>query len=312
PSSRRSPGSPPAKRRSRLSSRRACAAWSTRSRTSTTCKTSIRRRCSTEDPRHRPGPAHHRLRRDREERPGPALHHQRLRQIGQWRSRHAVEGPARRAARGDRAAWSAGGRGREGFRERESTVHAAPGPGARHGNLRRRDRGPAGVGVHRAAGEAVGRRQRPRSEGAGAAHGATAARAAGRAFAGRGRRACLRHLPRAWRAIGAPRDARPAHAQGQADLIGRLTGRLAAKHPPQVLVDVGGVAYELDVPMSTFYALPANGETVSLLTHLVVREDAHNLYGFATLEERSAFRQLIRISGIGARTALAVLSGMSV
>ncbi len=79
-----------------------------------------------------------------------------------------------------------------------------------------------------------------------------------------------------------------------------------------MLVDVGGVAYELDVPMSTFYALPANGETVSLLTHLVVREDAHNLYGFATGEERSVFRQLIRISGVGARTALAVLSGMSV
>ena len=79
-----------------------------------------------------------------------------------------------------------------------------------------------------------------------------------------------------------------------------------------MLVDVGGVAYEIDVPMSTFYALPANGETVSLFTHLVVREDAHNLYGFATGEERSAFRQLIRISGIGARTALAVLSGMSV
>ena len=95
-------------------------------------------------------------------------------------------------------------------------------------------------------------------------------------------------------------------------MIGRLTGRLAAKHPPQVLVDVGGVAYELDVPMSTFYALPANGEPVTLFTHLVVREDAHSLYGFATLEERSAFRQLIRISGIGARTALAVLSGMSV
>jgi Holliday junction DNA helicase RuvA len=79
-----------------------------------------------------------------------------------------------------------------------------------------------------------------------------------------------------------------------------------------VLVDVAGVAYELDVPMSTFYSLPANGETVSLFTHLVVREDAHNLYGFATGEERAAFRQLIRISGIGARTALAVLSGMSV
>jgi Holliday junction DNA helicase RuvA len=95
-------------------------------------------------------------------------------------------------------------------------------------------------------------------------------------------------------------------------LIGRLTGRLAAKHPPQVLVDVGGVAYEVDVPMSTFYGLPAAGEPVSLYTHQVVREDAHALYGFATLEERSAFRQLIRISGIGARTALAVLSGLSV
>ncbi|MDQ5850151.1 MAG: Holliday junction branch migration protein RuvA, partial [Pseudomonadota bacterium] len=95
-------------------------------------------------------------------------------------------------------------------------------------------------------------------------------------------------------------------------MIGRLTGRLASKHPPQVVVDVGGVGYELDVPMSTFYSLPAAGETLSLFTHLVVREDAHVLYGFATLEERSAFRQLIRISGIGARTALSVLSGLSV
>jgi Holliday junction DNA helicase RuvA len=95
-------------------------------------------------------------------------------------------------------------------------------------------------------------------------------------------------------------------------LIGRLSGKLAAKNPPQVLVDVGGVAYEVDVPMSTFYALPAIGEAVVLFTHLVVREDAQNLYGFATAEERSAFRQLIRISGVGARTALAVLSGLSV
>jgi Holliday junction DNA helicase RuvA len=95
-------------------------------------------------------------------------------------------------------------------------------------------------------------------------------------------------------------------------LIGRLSGKLAGKHPPQVLVDVGGVAYELDVPMSTFYNLPGTGEAVSLYTHLVVREDAHTLYGFATLEERAAFRQLIRISGVGARTALAVLSGLSV
>jgi len=85
-----------------------------------------------------------------------------------------------------------------------------------------------------------------------------------------------------------------------------------AKHPPQVLVDVGGVAYELDVPMSTLYALPATGEAVTLFTHLVVREDAHTLYGFSSETERAAFRQLIRISGVGARTALAVLSGLSV
>ncbi len=95
-------------------------------------------------------------------------------------------------------------------------------------------------------------------------------------------------------------------------MIGRLTGKLAGKQPPQVLLDVAGVAYEVDVPMSTFYSLPATGETVTLFTHLVVREDAHTLYGFGTLEERAAFRQLIRISGIGARTALAVLSGLSV
>src|SRR6187402_1350798 len=95
-------------------------------------------------------------------------------------------------------------------------------------------------------------------------------------------------------------------------MIGRLTGTLASKHPPQVLVDVGGIGYEVDVPMSTFYNLPAAGEPVTLHTHLVVREDAHVLYGFATLEERGVFRQLIRISGVGARTALAVLSGLSV
>ncbi len=95
-------------------------------------------------------------------------------------------------------------------------------------------------------------------------------------------------------------------------MIGRLTGKLAAKQPPQVLLDCAGVGYELDVPMSTFFSLPATGESVTLHTHLVVREDAHVLYGFATLEERTAFRQLIKISGVGARTALAVLSGLSV
>jgi Holliday junction DNA helicase RuvA len=95
-------------------------------------------------------------------------------------------------------------------------------------------------------------------------------------------------------------------------VIGRLSGRLLAKHPPQVLLDVQGVGYEIDVPMSTLYQLPPTGTEVTLLTHLIVREDAHQLYGFATEAERAAFRQLLRISGVGARTALAVLSGMSV
>ena len=95
-------------------------------------------------------------------------------------------------------------------------------------------------------------------------------------------------------------------------MIGRLSGKLVSKNPPQVLLDVAGVAYEIDVPMSTFYNLPATGDAATLHTHLVVREDAHVLYGFATLEERSVFRKLIRISGVGARTALSVLSGLSV
>jgi Holliday junction DNA helicase RuvA len=95
-------------------------------------------------------------------------------------------------------------------------------------------------------------------------------------------------------------------------VIGRLSGTLLAKNPPQVLVDVHGVGYEVDVPMSTFYDLPHAGEKVVLLTHFVVREDAQLLYGFLTEGERTAFRALIRISGVGPRTALAVLSGLSV
>ncbi len=95
-------------------------------------------------------------------------------------------------------------------------------------------------------------------------------------------------------------------------MIGRLQGTLAEKNPPQVLIDCHGVGYEVDVPMSTFYNLPGLGEKVSLLTHFVVREDAQLLYGFATAQEREAFRQLIKISGIGPRMALSVLSGMSV
>lgn len=95
-------------------------------------------------------------------------------------------------------------------------------------------------------------------------------------------------------------------------MIGRLAGTLLEKNPPQVLLDVHGVGYEIDVPMSTFYNLPASGEKVTLLTHFAVREDGHFLYGFATEAERFAFRQLLKISGIGARTALSVLSGLSV
>ena len=95
-------------------------------------------------------------------------------------------------------------------------------------------------------------------------------------------------------------------------MIGRLSGTILEKRPPMVLVDVQGVAYEVDVPMSTFYLLPATGGKVVLHTQLVVREDAHLLYGFATDGERQAFRQLLRVTGIGARTALSVLSGLTV
>lgn len=95
-------------------------------------------------------------------------------------------------------------------------------------------------------------------------------------------------------------------------MIGRLTGILLEKHPPQVLLDVQGVGYEVDVPMSTFYDLPAIGMQTTLYTHLVIREDMHLLFGFATESERQTFRQLVKISGVGARTALALLSGLSV
>ena len=95
-------------------------------------------------------------------------------------------------------------------------------------------------------------------------------------------------------------------------MIGRLTGQLIEKRPPTILVEVQGVGYEVDVPMSTFFQLPATGSTVTLQTHLIVREDAHLLFGFATDQERQVFRQLLKISGVGARTALAVLSGLSV
>jgi Holliday junction DNA helicase RuvA len=95
-------------------------------------------------------------------------------------------------------------------------------------------------------------------------------------------------------------------------MIGFLRGRLAAKHPPQLVVDVGGVGYEIEAPMSTFYGLPSVGAEVSLHTHLVVREDAHVLFGFGSERERSLFRELIKVSGVGPRLALGILSGISV
>lgn len=95
-------------------------------------------------------------------------------------------------------------------------------------------------------------------------------------------------------------------------MIGRLAGRLLLKQPPMLLIDVNGVGYEVEAPMSTFYKLPAAGETVALHTHLTVREDAHLLFGFATATEKALFRELIRISGVGPKLALAILSGMGV
>ena len=95
-------------------------------------------------------------------------------------------------------------------------------------------------------------------------------------------------------------------------MIGRLSGILLEKNPPQLLVDCGGVGYEVDVSMSTFYNLPHVGEKVVLFTHQAIREDAHLLFGFGNAEERAVFRQLIKITGVGARTALSILSGMSI
>lgn len=95
-------------------------------------------------------------------------------------------------------------------------------------------------------------------------------------------------------------------------MIGFLKGRIAAKHPPSLLLDVNGVGYEIDAPMSTFYNLPGTGEPASLFTHLVVREDAHVLYGFASEAERRLFRALLKVSGVGPKMALGILSGASV
>ena len=95
-------------------------------------------------------------------------------------------------------------------------------------------------------------------------------------------------------------------------MIGAVRGRISSKTPPQLTVDVGGLGYELEAPMSTFYHLPAVGEEVRLLTHLVVREDAHILYAFGTEDERRLFRSLIKVSGVGPKIALALLSGISV
>ncbi|WP_462320268.1 Holliday junction branch migration protein RuvA [Halochromatium sp.] len=93
-------------------------------------------------------------------------------------------------------------------------------------------------------------------------------------------------------------------------MIGRLRGEVIAKHPPQVLIECAGVGYEVEAPMSTFYELPAVGESVTLVTHLVIRDDAHVLYGFRSDHDRALFRALLRVTGVGAKMALAILSGM--
>jgi holliday junction DNA helicase RuvA len=95
-------------------------------------------------------------------------------------------------------------------------------------------------------------------------------------------------------------------------MIGSIRGRIASKTPPQLMLEVGGVGYEIEAPMSTFFLLPSVGEEVFLLTHLVVREDAHILYGFGTHDERRLFRSLIKVSGVGPKIALALLSGINV
>lgn len=95
-------------------------------------------------------------------------------------------------------------------------------------------------------------------------------------------------------------------------MIGRITGKLVLKQPPLLMVDVGGVGYELEAPMSTFYKLPSAGEPVTLHTHLTVREDAHLLFGFGSVAEKALFRELIKVSGVGPKVALSVLSGVSV
>jgi len=110
----------------------------------------------------------------------------------------------------------------------------------------------------------------------------------------------------------APGGSRDREASAGIDMIGRITGILVEKNFPQIVVACAGVGYEIDVPMSTFYPLPRTGEEVTLLTHMVVREDAHLLFGFVTVAERAAFRQLLKISGVGPKVALSVLSGLSV
>src|SRR5882672_501149 len=269
-------------------------------------------RSSPEDTWHRPGFAHYRVRDHRKKRREHCLRRERMHQIRRRRPSRAAENDPGKSARGDRRAPAAADRHREGLRQRQSCIDARARPGARHGDLRRGRRGAAGVRVHRAPGEAGRGRQRAREQGTGATHGETALESRRRAFRGRRRCARLRDLPRSRRAPGQAFDTRFPGEERQARMIGRIAGILVAKNPPQILVDAAGVGYEVEVPMSTFYGLPATGESVTLLTHLVVREDAHLLFGFATDSERRAFRQLLKISGVGARTALAVLSGMSV
>src|SRR5438046_3764155 len=197
----------------------------------------------------------------------------------------------------------------------------APGPSARRSHRSGRARRTVSHRRHGGPGKAIRRRRRSRTEVASTGNGETPVAASGRAAGRRRRRACHGNLSCArvdrHRRISPIRlsNARRTLAVGvehARSMIGRLSGVLLEKSPPQLLLDVQGVAYEVNVPMSTFYNLPATGERVTLFTHLVVREDAHLLYGFGSDNERRGFRQLVKVNGIGAKIALAVLSGLSV
>src|SRR5690606_29051811 len=188
--------------------------------------------------------------------------------------------------------------------QRRQRVEARAGSG--RGVVRDLSSTPADLRVFTSPHQEGGGRPRRRGKAAGAAYGEAAARVTRGAAGGRRRRARRGALP----CILADRQG-PARDSGGRDVIGFLTGTLVSKRPPSLTIEVAGIGYEIDAPMSTFYKLPEIGKPLTLVTHLSIREDAHILYGFFTESERALFRSLLKVTGVGARIALGVLSGMS-